>query len=205
MAAEILSGRDVAAVLKDQVAERVARLAKVGTTVGLATVLVSEDPASEIYVRNKHRAAEAVGMKSNDYKSPATVAQSKVEVLIDRLNRDDRMLPLPRGRRKRRLRSWATPDLGLPDRGLWKWWQPARACCRPSVAGTSTRVTRVLGLRPSSRMGISPTISWSGGKGPLISVLSAPSPAAPVHLRSVSIRPRWHWTGSANLPTVSIA
>ncbi len=62
MAAKILSGRDVAAVVKEEVAARVAALTQQGKTVGLATVLVGEDPASKIYVRNKHRAAERVGM-----------------------------------------------------------------------------------------------------------------------------------------------
>lgn len=101
MTAEILSGRDVAAVLEDQVAARVAALVDLGKSVGLATVLVGDDPASKIYVRNKHRAAERAGMASFDFTLPADASQAEVEALIERLNRDDRIdgmivqLPLP--------------------------------------------------------------------------------------------------------------
>jgi methylenetetrahydrofolate dehydrogenase (NADP+)/methenyltetrahydrofolate cyclohydrolase len=101
MAAEILSGRDVAAVVKEEVAERVAALAQQGKTVGLATVLVGEDPASKIYVRNKHRAAERVGMLSFDFTLPSDTTQEAVESLVAKLNEDDQIdgmivqLPLP--------------------------------------------------------------------------------------------------------------
>ena len=101
MAAQILSGRDVAKVVKDEVADRVATLNAQGKTVGLATVLVGDDPASAIYVRNKHRAAERAGMLSFDYTLPADATQDDVETLINRLNADDSIdgmivqLPLP--------------------------------------------------------------------------------------------------------------
>jgi methylenetetrahydrofolate dehydrogenase (NADP+)/methenyltetrahydrofolate cyclohydrolase len=101
MAAEILSGRDVAAVVKDEVAKRVAALAELGKSVGLATVLVGDDPASKIYVRNKHRAAERVGMLSFDYTLPSDATQAEVESLVADLNADPKIdgmivqLPLP--------------------------------------------------------------------------------------------------------------
>jgi len=101
MAAVILSGREVTNLLKEDVARRVARLAEQGKGVGLATVMVGEDPASQIYVRNKHRAAEKVGMASFDYSLPATASQTDVGELVETLNRDDRIdgmivqLPLP--------------------------------------------------------------------------------------------------------------
>ena len=101
MAAKVLSGRDVAKVVKAEVAERVSALAAAGKTVGLATVLVGEDPASKIYVRNKHRAAERAGMLSFDFTLADTATQEDVETLIARLNEDDQIdgmivqLPLP--------------------------------------------------------------------------------------------------------------
>ena len=58
MSAQILSGRDVAVVVRADVAERVAALRALGKNVGLATVLFGDDPASHTYVRNKSRAAE---------------------------------------------------------------------------------------------------------------------------------------------------
>ncbi|HSF87662.1 MAG TPA: tetrahydrofolate dehydrogenase/cyclohydrolase catalytic domain-containing protein, partial [Acidimicrobiia bacterium] len=66
MSAQILSGKEVAAAVRAEVKQRVAALADQGKTVGLATVLVGEDPASQVYVRNKHKAAVAAGMLSFD-------------------------------------------------------------------------------------------------------------------------------------------
>jgi methylenetetrahydrofolate dehydrogenase (NADP+)/methenyltetrahydrofolate cyclohydrolase len=101
LTARILNGRDVAAAVRADVAERVARLREQGQIAGLATVLVGDDAASATYVRTKHRAAEAVGMPSFDHHLPATATQHDVEALIDDLNHDDAVagmivqLPLP--------------------------------------------------------------------------------------------------------------
>ncbi len=103
MSALILSGKDVSAVVRAEVAERVASLRERGRSVGLATVLVGDDPGSEVYVRNKHRAAEAAGMLSFDRHLPATVSQADVEAVVAELNADERVdgmivqLPLPDG------------------------------------------------------------------------------------------------------------
>ena len=103
MSALILSGKDAAAAVREEVAARVAALADRGRSVGLATVLVGDDPASQVYVRNKHRAAERAGMLSFDHHLPADAGQEDVESLIRALNDDPRVdgmivqLPLPRG------------------------------------------------------------------------------------------------------------
>ena len=103
MTAIILPGTETAKVVRADVADRVAALAERGKTVGLATVLVGEDPASHIYVRNKHRAAEAAGMLSIDRTLPDTASQADVEALIMELNADEQVdgmilqLPLPEG------------------------------------------------------------------------------------------------------------
>lgn len=100
MSALILDGKAVAAAVKDEVAERVKAL---GTPVGLATVLVGDDPASHVYVRNKRRTAEAVGITSYHHELPADSTQEQVEALIADLSADDRVhgillqLPLPDG------------------------------------------------------------------------------------------------------------
>jgi methylenetetrahydrofolate dehydrogenase (NADP+)/methenyltetrahydrofolate cyclohydrolase len=81
----------------------VAALGEQGKPVGLGTVLVGEDPGSQIYVRNKHRAAEAAGMVSIDRTLPPTASQADVEAVIMELNADDAVdgmilqLPLPEG------------------------------------------------------------------------------------------------------------
>ena len=103
MTALTLSGREAAAAVRAEVADRVAALKDRGKSVGLATVLVGEDAASQVYVRNKHRAAEAAGMLSFDHNLPASTSQEEVEGLIAQLNADPAVdgmivqLPLPPG------------------------------------------------------------------------------------------------------------
>jgi len=103
LTAQILSGKDVAAVVRQHVADDVAELSEAGTSVGLATVLVGDDPASHVYVSYKHKDAQAVGIVSIDVKLPASATQSDVFDAVDELNdRDDVsgmivQLPLPDG------------------------------------------------------------------------------------------------------------
>jgi methylenetetrahydrofolate dehydrogenase (NADP+) / methenyltetrahydrofolate cyclohydrolase len=103
MAAEIIDGKAIATTLRARVADEVARVKREhGLTPGLAVVLVGNDPASEVYVRSKHRETQAAGMASFEHKLPANVLQDELLVLIDRLNRDASVhgvlvqLPLPK-------------------------------------------------------------------------------------------------------------
>lgn len=101
MSALILSGTTVAAAVRSEVADRVAALNRRGRSVGLATVLVGDDPGSQIYVRSKQRGAAAAGIVSIDRRLPVTASQSDIEAVIAELNVDDRVsamivqLPLP--------------------------------------------------------------------------------------------------------------
>jgi len=103
MTARLLSGKEVAAAVEAEVAARVAALAARGKSVGLATVLVGEAPASQVYVRGKHRAAARVGMRSFDHTLPAETPAAELTALIDRLNADPAVdgilvqMPLPGG------------------------------------------------------------------------------------------------------------
>lgn len=103
MSAQILSGKEVAAAVRADVATRVAALRERNKSVGLATVMVGEDPASAVYVRSKHRAAEKAGMLSFDYHLPGDATQEDVEARVHKLNDDNRVdamivqLPLPPG------------------------------------------------------------------------------------------------------------
>ena len=103
MSATILSGTETAAVVRGEVADRVATLRKAGKQVGLATILVGDDAPSQIYVRNKHRAAQKAGMISIDRHLPDTASQTDIESVIAELNADDQVdgiilqLPLPDG------------------------------------------------------------------------------------------------------------
>jgi methylenetetrahydrofolate dehydrogenase (NADP+)/methenyltetrahydrofolate cyclohydrolase len=103
LSAKIISGTEVARAVKEKVRDDVAVLGSNGRDVGLATLLVGDDPASHTYVGYKHRDAEAVGIKSIDVKLPATATQDEVLSAIDDLNaREDVaamivQLPLPEG------------------------------------------------------------------------------------------------------------
>ncbi len=100
--ARVIDGKAIAAALRDRVARQVAALqAAHGLTPGLAVVLVGEDPASEIYVRNKGKQTVATGMNSWQHRLPATTGQDELLALVDKLNADAAVhgilvqLPLP--------------------------------------------------------------------------------------------------------------
>lgn len=103
MSGRVLDGAVVAAVVLDETSRRVAALGERGKPVGLATVLVGDDPASQVYVRNKRRTAEKVGITSFHHDLPAGASQDEVEAFIARLNADAAVdgillqLPLPEG------------------------------------------------------------------------------------------------------------
>src|ERR1700712_3529929 len=103
MTARIIDGKLIAAELRGRVAEEVARVQREhGLTPGRAVVLVGSDPASEVYVRSKHKQTQAAGMASFEYRLPEDVAQDELLDLIAKLNRDSAVhgilvqLPLPK-------------------------------------------------------------------------------------------------------------
>ncbi|SNT56331.1 methenyltetrahydrofolate cyclohydrolase /5,10-methylenetetrahydrofolate dehydrogenase (NADP+) [Tardiphaga sp. OK246] len=104
MTASIIDGKIIAAELRGRVAAEVARVkAEHGVTPGLAVVLVGSDPASEVYVRSKHKQTQEAGMASFEHKLPADVAQADLIALVQKLNADPAVhgilvqLPLPKG------------------------------------------------------------------------------------------------------------
>ncbi len=105
MTARILDGKRIAEALLDDLASRVAvRVAGGKPAPGLAVVLVGQDPASAVYVRNKRRAAKKVGIRAIDFDLPADTGDEELSALIDRLNADPAIhgilvqLPLPGNR-----------------------------------------------------------------------------------------------------------
>lgn len=101
MAAQILDGKKMSESLRKEIAQRVARLKEKGITPGLAVILVGSDPASEIYVSNKGKGCEEVGIYSRTIHMPETTTQDELEEAIEALNRDPAIhgilvqLPLP--------------------------------------------------------------------------------------------------------------
>jgi methylenetetrahydrofolate dehydrogenase (NADP+)/methenyltetrahydrofolate cyclohydrolase len=103
MTAVILDGKATAAAIKEDLARRVAALARAGVVPGLGTVLVGDDPGSHAYVAGKHRDSVQVGITSIRRDLPADASQHQVEAVIDELNADPActgyivQLPLPAG------------------------------------------------------------------------------------------------------------
>ncbi|MCH5286260.1 MAG: bifunctional methylenetetrahydrofolate dehydrogenase/methenyltetrahydrofolate cyclohydrolase FolD [Christensenellaceae bacterium] len=103
MSAQLLDGKVMSEALRGEIALRVAALKEKGVTPGLAVILVGEDPASQIYVRNKGVGCEQVGIHSVTIRLPETTAQAELEEHIRRLNADESIhgilvqLPLPKG------------------------------------------------------------------------------------------------------------
>ncbi|MER2054069.1 MAG: bifunctional methylenetetrahydrofolate dehydrogenase/methenyltetrahydrofolate cyclohydrolase FolD [Clostridia bacterium] len=101
MSAQILDGIVLSAEIKEDVKRRVTAMKEQGVIPGLAVILVGDDPASEIYVRNKGKGCEETGMLSRTIRMNAAVTQEELEAEIDRLNRDPAIhgilvqLPLP--------------------------------------------------------------------------------------------------------------
>jgi methylenetetrahydrofolate dehydrogenase (NADP+)/methenyltetrahydrofolate cyclohydrolase len=98
----LIDGKSVAARVRARVAARVAQLeSRTGVQTGLATIKVGEDPASAVYVANKHRACQEAGMASFDIQLPATTTQDELHGKIDEVCADPRIhgmivqLPLP--------------------------------------------------------------------------------------------------------------
>jgi methylenetetrahydrofolate dehydrogenase (NADP+)/methenyltetrahydrofolate cyclohydrolase len=91
VSATILDGRAAAAEIKAELRERVTALRARGVVPGLATVLVGDDPGSQVYVRNKHRACEEVGLDSVRHDLPADATRDDVLGVVRRLNADARI------------------------------------------------------------------------------------------------------------------
>jgi methylenetetrahydrofolate dehydrogenase (NADP+)/methenyltetrahydrofolate cyclohydrolase len=104
MPAQILDGKAIAAKVRAEVAVGVAAFrAERGRVPGLDVILVGEDPASQVYVRNKEKAATEVGMRGRVHRLAATATEAEVRAAIDGLNADPEVdgflvqLPLPKG------------------------------------------------------------------------------------------------------------
>ena len=100
--AEIIDGKKISQEIKDELKEKVAAMHAQGQEVTLAVVLVGQDPASCVYVRNKKRACEYIGIRSLSYELAEDTSEEEVLALIDKLNGDKDVngilvqLPLPK-------------------------------------------------------------------------------------------------------------
>lgn len=98
----IIDGKAVSAQVKERIRLETEQLKEKGIEVGLAVVIVGDDPASKVYVRNKKKACETVGFNSYEYALPAETTEEELLDLVQKLNNDDKVngilvqLPLPK-------------------------------------------------------------------------------------------------------------
>lgn len=101
--ANLIDGKLISAQIREELTEETkAFVARTGVTPGLAVIIVGEDPASQVYVRNKRRACEQIGYYSEAYELPAATTQEQLMALVQRLNGEEKIhgilvqLPLPK-------------------------------------------------------------------------------------------------------------
>ncbi len=98
----IIDGKEVAREKRVQIKSRVEDLKKQGKSVGLAVIIVGENPASRVYVNNKKKGCLEVGIESFEYALPESTTEAELKALVEKLNADDRVngilcqLPLPK-------------------------------------------------------------------------------------------------------------
>ena len=140
----IIDGKKLSAEIREQMTARAAAFeARVGRKAGLAVVLVGDDPASQIYVRNKIAACEQVGVRSYAYYLPADAMQAQLDELIDTLNADKNVdgilvqMPLPKHLDEQATLKRIAPDKDVDgfhavNAGRLMQGQDCLAACTPS-------------------------------------------------------------------------
>lgn len=114
--AQIIDGKEISGQIKAELKETLDSWAARGITAALAVVQVGHDPASDVYVRNKKRACEALGIRSLSYELPETVSQEELLCLVEELNgREDVdgilvQLPLPRHIEEKAVLNAVSPE-----------------------------------------------------------------------------------------------
>ncbi|NHN28830.1 bifunctional methylenetetrahydrofolate dehydrogenase/methenyltetrahydrofolate cyclohydrolase FolD [Paenibacillus agricola] len=91
MSAQVINGKEITGAYRAQIKEDVAKLAQQGVQPGLAVIIVGEDPASQVYVRNKAKACEEAGMYSEVHRLEAGVSEKEVLALIEKLNQSPKI------------------------------------------------------------------------------------------------------------------
>lgn len=116
MKAKLIDGKAVSAALRENLKAEVAALAEDGITPGLAVVIVGEDPASKVYVRNKKKACEELGMYSEEYALQEETTQEELLALVGKLNKKPDIdgilvqLPLPKHLDEKQVIAAISPD-----------------------------------------------------------------------------------------------
>ncbi len=162
---ELISGKIISTQIKEELRNEIENLKESGLEPCLAVVLVGEDPASAVYVRNKKRTCEELGIRSVGHDLPETTSQDELENLVNDLNNDQSVhgilnqFPLPNGLDESRVIRTISPEkdvdgLNPLNAGLIAMGQPSFISCTPygvlqmlkrSNISTSGKNTVVLG------------------------------------------------------------
>ena len=113
---QIIDGKKISQEIKDELKEKVVAMAKEGKKVALAVIQVGNDPASSVYVRNKKKACEYIGIESLSYELPEETTEEELVALIEKLNADTKVngilvqLPLPKHINEEKIIQTISPD-----------------------------------------------------------------------------------------------
>ena len=113
---QVIDGKKISQEIKDELKEKAAAMAKGGKKVALAVIQVGNDPASSVYVRNKKKACEYIGIESLSYELPEETTEEELVALIERLNADAGVngilvqLPLPEQINEEKIIQTISPD-----------------------------------------------------------------------------------------------
>ena len=154
MAAQIIDGKAIAADVRKEVAADVKALqASHGLTPGLAVVLVGEDPASKVYVKNKAAQTVEVGMQSFEYKLPDTTSEHEILTLVEKLNASPEVhgilvqLPLPKHVNAEKVLNAIHPDKdvdGFHPTNVGRLWIGERALVPCTPTGSAILAKRAV-------------------------------------------------------------
>lgn len=113
---QVIDGKKISQKIKDELKEKAAAMAKEGKKVALAVIQVGNDPASSVYVRNKKKACEYIGIESLSYELPEETTEEELVALIEKLNADAGVngilvqLPLPEQINEEKIIQTISPD-----------------------------------------------------------------------------------------------
>jgi len=140
MTARILSGKAIAKEIRKELKVEIDELKAKGVTPGLAVIIVGEDPASQVYVRNKNKTAGKLGMNSMHYELPDDTSETKLLGIIDELNKNDEchgilvQLPLPKHIDDQKVLTAIDPDKdvdGFHPTNVGRMVVGAKDCFKP--------------------------------------------------------------------------
>lgn len=211
MSANLIDGKAISASLREKIASDAAEFEKKnGRKIGLAVVLVGENPASKVYVRNKILACEQTGIASYEYYLPATSSTEEVIEVVRALNADDKVdgllvqLPLPEGIDEKRVLREVSPAKDVDgfhavNAGNLMLGNPCLSACTPTGIMELIKST---GVDVSGKNAVVVGRSNIVGKPVALMLLAANATVTICHSRTQNLA---EFTRAADILVVAIA